>query len=211
MKGRWQRLLIRPSRKFAGAGEPGKTAGMSTGAQQKRVVIDTNVLVRTTFLKHSPISARIYQAIADQECILVLLPSLLAEIRDVISRDYIIAYTHTTPASRQSYINTLIDLSILTSETHVVQRASRDKKDNKFLVCAHEAQATYIVTNDRDLLDVKLYRKAKMIPRRNLSRSLTAMLSNCSFVFDVAQNAAALLLTNIMHSSDTTPSEPFTN
>ena len=137
---------------------------MSTGARRKRVVIDTNVLVRTTFLKHSPISARLYQAIASQECILVLSPSILAEIRDVISRDYIVAYTHTTPASRQSYINTLIDLSTLTSGTHSVRRTSRDKKDNKFLACAHEAQAAYIVTSDRDLLDTKAYGKTKIIP-----------------------------------------------
>src|SRR5919199_2296227 len=137
---------------------------MSTGAQPKRGVIDANVLVRTTFLKHSLVSARIYQAIANQECILVLSPSILAEIRDVISRDYIIAYTHTTPASRQSYINTLIELSIPTSGTHVVRRSSRDKKDNKFLVCAHEAQAAYVVTSDRDLLDIRAYGGTKIIP-----------------------------------------------
>ena len=93
----------------------------------------------------------------------MLSPSILAEIRDVISRDYIIAYTHATPASRQSYIDTLVDLSILPSGTHAVQRSSRDKKDNKFLACAHEGQAAYIVTSDRDPLDMKACGGTKII------------------------------------------------
>jgi putative PIN family toxin of toxin-antitoxin system len=131
---------------------------------RKKIIFDTNILIRTTFQKRSPISYRIYQAIEAQECILVTSPAILEEIRDVISRDYIIKYTHTTPDMRTCFINELVDMSILTAGTKELKQGSRDRKDNKFLVCASEAMAHYLVTSDEDLLDLKEYEGTKIIP-----------------------------------------------
>jgi uncharacterized protein len=131
---------------------------------RKKIVFDTNVLIRTTFRKRSPVSYRIYQAIEAQECILVTSPAILEEIRDVISRDYIIEYTHTTPDMRTRYINDLIDMSMLTTGTKELKKKSRDIKDNKFLVCASEAMAHYLVTSDEDLLELKEYERTRIIP-----------------------------------------------
>jgi len=39
----------------------------------KIIVVDTNVLIRATFQKRSPVSLRIYQAIKEQTCILAAL------------------------------------------------------------------------------------------------------------------------------------------
>jgi predicted nucleic acid-binding protein len=43
-------------------------------------------------------------------------------------------------------------------------KESRDRKDNKFLVCASEAQADYLITSDEDLLALKTYEKTRIIP-----------------------------------------------
>lgn len=129
----------------------------------KKIVIDTNVLIRTTFKKQSPVSQRIYLAIKNQEVILAFSPPILEEIRDVISRDYIIKYTHTTSEMRARYIKSLIDISILTPGTKKLERESRDREDNKFLVCASEAGAQYVVTTDKDLSDMKDYEGIKII------------------------------------------------
>ena len=110
----------------------------------KIILVDTNVLIRATFRKRSPVSLRIYQAIKEQTCILATSPAILAEIRDVIGRDYIIALTHTTPAQRTRYMNELHDISLLTKGQTAVTQKSQDRKDNKFLVCASEAQADYL-------------------------------------------------------------------
>jgi putative PIN family toxin of toxin-antitoxin system len=131
---------------------------------RKKIVFDTNVLIRTTFRKRSHVSYRIYQAIEAQECILVTSPAILEEIRDVISRDYIIEYTHTTPDMRTRYMNELIDMSMLTTGTKELKKKSRDIKDNKFLVCASEAMAHYLVTSDEDLLELKEYERTRIIP-----------------------------------------------
>ncbi len=133
-------------------------------ASRKKIVIDTNVLIRTTFQKRSPVTLRIYKALVEQECILVTSTPILEEIRDVISRDYIIAYTHTTPEMRTHFMSELIDISMLTPGKAKLKKKSRDEKDNKFLVCGSEAKADYLVTSDEDLLDMKAYEGTRIIP-----------------------------------------------
>ena len=140
----------------------------------KIIVVDTNVLIRATFRKRSPVSLRIYQAIKDQNCILATSPSILAEIRDVISRDYIIALTHTTPAQRTRFMHELDDISLLTSGQGTITQESRDREDNKFLVCASEVQADYLITSDDDLLDLKTEGVTRIIPPQEFVALLDA-------------------------------------
>jgi uncharacterized protein len=129
----------------------------------KIIVVDTNVLIRATFRKRSPLSLRIYQAIQEQTCILATSPTILAEICEVISRDYIIALTHTTPAQRTDYMNELGEISMLTKGKATITQKSRDQKDTKFLVCASEAQADYLITSDEDMLDLKNHEQTRII------------------------------------------------
>ena len=131
---------------------------------RKTIVVDTNVLVRSTFRKRSPLSHRIYQAIEAQESILALSPAIVEEIRDVISRDYIIAYTHTTHEMRKRFVDALIDICILTPGKAKLTKTSRDVEDNKFLVCAVEVKADFLVTSDKDLLDMKEAEGTRILP-----------------------------------------------
>jgi uncharacterized protein len=140
----------------------------------KIIVVDTNVLIRATFRKRSPVSLRIYQTIKEQTCILATSPAILAEIREVISRDYIIALTHMTPEQRTSYMNELRDISMLTKGQAALTQKSRDRKDNKFLVCASEAKADYLITSDADLLDLKIHEGSRIIPPQEFVALLDA-------------------------------------
>ena len=129
----------------------------------KIIVVDTNVLIRATFQKPSSLSLRIYQAIREQACLLAISPATRAELREVISRDYIVALTHTTPEQREGYMNELSEISIHTRGQATITQESRDRKDNKFLICASEAQADYLITSDEDLLDLKAYEGTRIM------------------------------------------------
>lgn len=48
-------------------------------------------------------------------------------------------------------------------EISTIPTASRDPKDNKFLACAQQAKADYLVTEDRDLLDIGEYQDTKIV------------------------------------------------
>ena len=128
-----------------------------------KVVLDTNVLVSASFRKVSPIPNKIYQALKSQKFIPVVSHDVLEEVADVIHRDYIIARTRMTESDRTAFIEVIKSASIVTSGQTVLKKVSRDSKDNKFLACASEAEADYIVTGDKDLLVLGNYGKTKII------------------------------------------------
>jgi predicted nucleic acid-binding protein len=92
---------------------------------------------------------------------------------------HIIALTHTTPAQRTSYMNELRDISILTTGKRELTRQSRDKKDNKFLICASEAQADYLITSDKDLLDLKVYKETRIYSSTRIYSVSRNRQANC--------------------------------
>ena len=47
-----------------------------------------------------------------------------------------------------------------------VEEVCRDKDDDNILACALVANAHYLVTGDKDLLEIKKYKKTKIIPPR---------------------------------------------
>lgn len=131
--------------------------------KKPRVVLDTNVLIRAAFRKRSSLTNRIYQALKGKKFILIMSSSIMEEIEDVINRDYILKYTKMTQAERTYFIQYIHDVSIYVSGTTIIKKKSRDSKDDKFLVCAAEAQADYIVTTDKDLLELDEHEGTKII------------------------------------------------
>lgn len=128
-----------------------------------RVVLDTNVLISASFIKISPIPNRIYQALKDQQFILITSPSIIEEIDDVLSRDYIIKRTHMTARQRKRFIQEIINFSLLISEKSDLQIIKADPDDDKFLHAAIEGDADCIVSGDRHLLNLKAYEGIKIL------------------------------------------------
>lgn len=57
---------------------------------------------------------------------------------------------------------TLIEsLEMIKPKTHI--EISRDRDDDKFIECAKDANALYIVSGDKDLLVIKQYENIKII------------------------------------------------
>lgn len=131
-----------------------------------RAVIDTNVLVSGLFgIKNSP-SSQILSAFRTQKIILVISPVIVKEIEEVINRERIIKLTKMGKAERADFIGKLIERSDVTAGKQLLQTRGRDVKDDKFLACAVEAGADYIITGDKDLLVLKEYEGIKIITPR---------------------------------------------
>lgn len=131
-----------------------------------RVVVDTNVLISGLFgIKNSP-SAQILQAIRTQKIIFVTSPVILEEIGEVINRGRIVKLTKMSKDERVDFMDKLIERSDVTAGKQLLRLISRDIKDDKFLACAVEAKADYIVTGDEDLLVLKVYEGIKIITPR---------------------------------------------
>lgn len=134
-----------------------------------RVVVDTNVLVSGLFgIKDSP-SSQILKAIRNQKIILVTSPAILEEVGDVISRKRIIKLTKMHEKERKNFIDELIERSDVTAGKQLPKMVDRDVKDDKFLACAREAKANYLVTGDDDLLVLKQYKGIKILKPREFT------------------------------------------
>lgn len=138
-----------------------------------RAVIDTNVLVSGLFgIKDSP-SAQILSAIRTQKIILVTSPVIVEEIEEVINRRRIIKFTKMSKDERADFMDKLIERSDVTAGKQLLQPVGWDTKDDKFLACAVEAKADYIITGDKDLLVFKVYEGIKIITPREFLKILS--------------------------------------
>jgi len=122
-----------------------------------RVVLDTNVLISALISKSSA-PQKLYRAFTKQRFL------LLEEVEDVINRERLIKYHKLTPKQRR-IMEQLAELSYVvlgtvSSEELVVQR---DPEDDKFLWCAIEGKADYIISGDHHLLDLKEYEGVKIL------------------------------------------------
>lgn len=128
-----------------------------------RVVVDTNVLVSGLFgIENSP-SSKILRAIRNQKLILVTSATILKEVADVINRERIVRLTKMTSKERKDLIDKLIERSDITGGKQFSQIVSRDVEDDKFLACGVEGKADYIVSGDRDLLDLKEFEGIRIV------------------------------------------------
>lgn len=121
-----------------------------------RIVIDTNVVISGVFFGGMP--RKVLTAVVNESVSAYASKEIVDEyngiIQEMISR-------------KQGHI----DISILTPliqymeiiepETRV--KVCRDKDDNKFIECAVDAKALYIVSGDKDLLDIEEYKGIKVI------------------------------------------------
>lgn len=143
-----------------------------------RVVVDTNVLISGLFgIKNSP-SSQILNAVRTQKIILVTTPLILEEVHDVINRKRITKLTKMSPKDQTDFMNKLIERSDVTVGIQLSQKVSRDAKDDKFLACAVEAKADYIITGDEDLLDLKEYDGIKIVTPREFLGSINSFVKS---------------------------------
>lgn len=141
-----------------------------------RVVVDTNVLISGLLgIKNSP-SSRILLSIREQKMILVTSLEILKEVKEVINRKRIVKRTKMSKMERKYFIDELIQRSYVMKGLPLSEMVGRDVKDDKFLSCAYEAKAHYIVTGDKDLLVLKEYENVKIISPRDFVKILEKQL-----------------------------------
>jgi uncharacterized protein len=131
-----------------------------------RVVVDTNVLISGLFeIKNTP-PLKILTAIRKQEIILVTSAVIMGEVGTVMNREKFAKKINMNEAGRKAFIDDLIARSDVTAGKQLNRNFGRDIKDDKFLACGVEGKVDYIITGDRDLLDLTEYEGIKIITPR---------------------------------------------
>ena len=115
-----------------------------------RVVIDNNVFIRYLLKPSAAIRRLIEDLWLGDQILVVSAPELFQELREVLDRETIRAYIHSEEG--------LVLLEALQAKAEIypalgaIPVYSRDPKDDKFIACAIIGQASFLISEDRDLL-----------------------------------------------------------
>ncbi len=121
-----------------------------------RAVLDTNTLVSAVINTDSSVAQEIYQNAKKKRFLLTISPPILTEVDKVLHRPKVIKAHKRSLQELKEAIKGIADVSLIVpgkTEIEVV----RDPDDDKIIVAAVEGNADYIVSRDKDLLDLKEY------------------------------------------------------
>ena len=122
-----------------------------------RAVLDTNIVVSAHISECGAPSA-VLDAFYARKFRWVTSPSIIDEIETVLLRPRIQLQTGLPYTEIAEFISLLKSTTELVSETIQIARVKDDFADNKFLECAFEGLAKYIVSGDAHILSIKHYR-----------------------------------------------------
>ena len=115
-----------------------------------KIVVDTNVVISGIFFGGNP--RMIIEAVVDGDIDAFATVDIIEEYAKIIER--MVDNKHKD--LDQGFLSTLfMSLNVIKSDS--VIDVCRDADDNKFIECAVDAKALYIVSGDSDLLDIQEY------------------------------------------------------
>ncbi len=132
-----------------------------------RIVVDTNILLSGIFFEKGN-EAKILRHVLEERVRLQESLETLEELREALHR----------PKFQLSLLEALAIFQLILSRSEITLNAleaevkCRDPDDQKFLDCAHTARADYLVTGDRDLLDIGTVGRTSIITAAQIVKRL---------------------------------------
>ena len=133
-----------------------------------RIVIDTNVFISATFWKGD--SFRILKKVENQEISLILSQEIIEEYREVLNYEEIQSKVKIKELEANFILGELIAISLIVSPIVQHNLVKADPDDNKFIDAGIEGNADYIVSQDKDLLNLKEFQSIKIIKPEDFLR-----------------------------------------
>ena len=124
-----------------------------------RVVIDTNLLVSYALSKSKALS-RLIEHWERGSFVYLISPPIIEELKEVLQRPRLRAKMIADP---QPLIDVIEADTEQTPGQLILAGVCRDPKDEIFFACAVEGKADYIVSWDKDLLDLGEYQSIKIV------------------------------------------------
>ena len=128
---------------------------IDTEKSHPRVLFDTNILISALVFGGKP--AKILMAAVDGEFQLVTSNSLIAELIDVVNKKFPLSMQDLELLKEQ--INNKFDIVSPTESLDVLD----DADDNRVLEAAVKGKCEFIVTGDKELLDLGGYLKIRIV------------------------------------------------
>jgi len=125
-----------------------------------RVVVDTNVVVSGVFFGGMP--SRVLEAWRDGKFDLVVSPEISDEYRRVGEK----LAARFAGVSLAPFLALLVMTAEIFEPPELPEQVSRDRDDDKFIACAVAGGCQFIISGDRDLLEISGYQGVKVVAPR---------------------------------------------
>lgn len=142
--------------------------------KKPRAVLDTNILIAGS-LSHKGSASSLIERWIEGDFQLVISPAILAEYYDVATRERIKRHFGPTKEKIKKFLNLLTQASLMTQDLYTVERLTTDPSDNKFLACALEGRADYVVSLDHHLLEIKHFHQIQIINLKDFLKILSVI------------------------------------
>jgi uncharacterized protein len=127
-----------------------------------RVVLDANQFV-SALLKTGSNPDLIMRMVREDRGTLIMSEDIRSEILRVLTYPKIAKRLACSPEELASFIDRLGAVAVMTPGAIMVEVIADDPSDNKYLDCAMEAKADFIVSGDHHLLDLHVFKGIRII------------------------------------------------
>lgn len=130
---------------------------MNIGMAKKpaRIVLDTNILISALVYGGKP--EQIYNLILNKELIAVISPILRSELNEILIKKFKFEFNRV-----EQLENIMRNNFLIVNPTRNIALA-RDEDDNRVLEAAVEGKCSYIITGDKDLLELKIFKNIRIV------------------------------------------------
>jgi putative PIN family toxin of toxin-antitoxin system len=127
-----------------------------------RAVIDTNLFISGLFAKDS-LSAQLQNLWINQDFELLTSVEIIKEISRVLNYPRIQERFKPTEENIRRFFRLIFRKAIISEDIYQTDKIVDDPTDNKFLACALEKKADYIVSRDPHLRNLKHYHGIQIV------------------------------------------------
>lgn len=122
-----------------------------------RIILDTNLWISFLISKDF---TKLDKLILDEKCILVFSNELLSEFLSVVKRPKFRKFL--TKEDIEDILETIQDYAVY-FEVESKIKTCRDIKDNFLLSLAKDSNSNFLITVDKDLLDIKVFENTQIL------------------------------------------------
>lgn len=127
-----------------------------------RIVLDANLFV-SALLKPGSNPDLILRAVKDEKVLLLMSDDILAEIARVLNYPKIRKRFCASDEELRNFLQLLGSVAIFAPGTLNLPPLEADPDDTKYLICAVEGHADFIVSGDHHLTNLTLYRGIRIV------------------------------------------------
>lgn len=136
-----------------------------------RAVIDTNLFISGLFGKDT-VSARLQNHWINLDFILVVSIDIIKEVNRVFHYPRIQQRFNPREETLKRFFRLIFRKAVITKDRYKTDRITDDPTDNKFLACALEGKADYIVSRDPHLRNLKHYHGIQIVDASTFASKL---------------------------------------